>query len=54
MRTVLGEPTGTSSKFATMMEDAVQAYADKHGIEFEKVTKIALEGEGTIERRVEK
>ncbi|KZV85530.1 hypothetical protein EXIGLDRAFT_681781 [Exidia glandulosa HHB12029] len=54
MRTVLGEPTGTSAKFATMMETAVQQYMDQHGHVLDKVTTIPLEGEGTIDRRVEK
>ncbi|KIJ30480.1 hypothetical protein M422DRAFT_36545, partial [Sphaerobolus stellatus SS14] len=52
MRSVLGEPTGTSTKFATMMANAVQEYFEQRGIELEKVTKIILEGEGTIEHRV--
>ncbi|KAF6742553.1 hypothetical protein DFP72DRAFT_810885 [Ephemerocybe angulata] len=54
MRTMLGEPTGTSSKFANMMEAALEEFEQEHGVNLEKVTKIPLEGEGTIERRVEK
>ncbi|KAG2006380.1 hypothetical protein CC2G_002700 [Coprinopsis cinerea AmutBmut pab1-1] len=54
MRTVLGEPTGTSSKFANMMEQALREFEDAHGVQLEKVTKIPLEGEGTIQRRVER
>ncbi|RXW17278.1 hypothetical protein EST38_g8577 [Candolleomyces aberdarensis] len=54
MRTVLGEPTGTSSKFANMMAQAIQEFEREHGASLEKVTKIPLEGEGTIEKRVEK
>ncbi|KAF9511500.1 hypothetical protein BS47DRAFT_1486796 [Hydnum rufescens UP504] len=53
-RTLLGEPTGTSKKFADMMEMAVAQYAQKHGMNLEKVTKIPLEGEGSIETRVSK
>ncbi|EAU87248.2 hypothetical protein CC1G_12689 [Coprinopsis cinerea okayama7 len=47
------EPTGTSSKFANMMEQALREFEDAHGVQLEKVTKIPLEGEGTIQRRVE-
>ncbi|EIN03565.1 hypothetical protein PUNSTDRAFT_93924 [Punctularia strigosozonata HHB-11173 SS5] len=54
MRTVLGEPTGTSTKLANMMCQAVEEFEAKHGVKFEKVTKIPLEGEGKIEIRVEK
>ncbi|KAH8108390.1 hypothetical protein DFH11DRAFT_1517039 [Phellopilus nigrolimitatus] len=54
MRTVLGEPTGTSAKFANMMQLAVENFAEKRGIKFEEITKIPLEGEGKIEHRVQK
>ncbi|PFH48803.1 hypothetical protein AMATHDRAFT_149104 [Amanita thiersii Skay4041] len=54
MRTVLGEPTGTSSKFVNMMTQALEDFQTEHGVKLEKVTKIPLEGEGTIKRRVEK
>ncbi|EJD53220.1 hypothetical protein AURDEDRAFT_110929 [Auricularia subglabra TFB-10046 SS5] len=54
MRTMFGEPTGTSSKFATMMEAAVSGFMQGHGHALEKLTTMPLEGEGTIERRVEK
>ncbi|TFK24144.1 hypothetical protein FA15DRAFT_431601 [Coprinopsis marcescibilis] len=53
MRTVFGEPTGTSSKFANMMEQALHEFEEEHGVQLEKITKIPLEGEGTIQRRVE-
>ncbi|KAF8264922.1 hypothetical protein EI94DRAFT_1737298 [Lactarius quietus] len=53
-RTVLGEPTGTSSKFVTMMCRALEAFQEQHQVQFEKVTQIPLEGEGTINKRVEK
>jgi len=46
------QPTGTSTKFANMMGDAVEEYFEQHGCELEKLTKIILEGEGTIEQRV--
>ena len=71
MRTLLGEPTGTSPKFASMMKGAIETFLKGKGIRLEcdgegqdgegqggeaavKVTCIPLEGEGTIEKRVEK
>ncbi|KAJ3836887.1 hypothetical protein F5878DRAFT_540474 [Lentinula raphanica] len=54
MRSMLGEPTGTSPKFVNMMEQALEEFQSTHGVKFDKVTKIPLEGEGTIDRRVEK
>ncbi|PVF92514.1 hypothetical protein CPB86DRAFT_791078 [Serendipita vermifera] len=54
MRTLLGEPTGTSPKFASMMENAVKKFMEKQGVTLEKITSMPLEGEGTIEKRVEK
>ncbi|KAF8583529.1 hypothetical protein K439DRAFT_1634370 [Ramaria rubella] len=52
IRQVIGEPTGTSQKFANMLASAVENYFIKHDGTLEKLTKIVLEGEGTIERRV--
>ena len=54
MRTVLGEPTGTSTKFASMMCQALDEFQERHGVKFEKVTQMPLEGEGTINKRVDK
>lgn len=66
MRTLLGEPTGTSPKFARMMKGAIETFLKAKGIRLEgdsegqggeqgvKITCIPLEGEGTIEKRVEK
>jgi hypothetical protein len=70
VRTVLGEvrihlfvsyifltcaqPTGTSTKFASMMGLALEEFQREYGVEFEKITLVPLEGEGTIEKRVEK
>ncbi|KAF8890949.1 hypothetical protein BD779DRAFT_1437942 [Infundibulicybe gibba] len=54
MRTVLGEPTGTSTKFVNMMTQALDEFQQAHDIQFKKVTKIPLEGEGTIAGRVDK
>ncbi|KAF9523697.1 hypothetical protein CPB83DRAFT_862502 [Crepidotus variabilis] len=54
IRTVLGEPTGTSTKFASMMEQALNEFETEHGVKLDKITSIPLEGEGVIEKRVEK
>lgn len=66
MRTLLGEPTGTSPKFASMMKEAIEVFLKEKGIRLAsdgdgkegeqgaKITCIPLEGEGTIEKRVEK
>ncbi|KAI0061334.1 hypothetical protein BV25DRAFT_1886938 [Artomyces pyxidatus] len=54
MRTVLGEPTGTSSKFVNMMCQALDVFQEQHGVRFDKITQIPLEGEGTINSRVNK
>ncbi|KAG1728565.1 hypothetical protein EDB19DRAFT_1642440 [Suillus lakei] len=54
MRTVIGEPTGTSSKFVNMAVQALEEFEDKHNVKLSKITKIPLEGEGTISRRVDK
>jgi len=73
MRTLVGEPTGTSPKFARMIKEAIETLlrAKEIGLECDtwgrwgarreqggeqgvKTTCIPLEGEGTIDRRVEK
>ncbi|KAG9126379.1 hypothetical protein FRC07_003654 [Ceratobasidium sp. 392] len=54
MRSVFGEPTGTSVKFATMGVEALRQFAEKHGVNLESAVPMPLEGEGTIERRVSK
>ena len=48
------KPTGTSSKFANMTEQALVEFEGEYGVKFDKITKIPLEGDGTIERRVER
>lgn len=52
LRTVLGQPTGTSLKFSTMAAKAIHQWADNHGYHCD-VEKIALEGEGRIAERVD-
>jgi len=37
-----------------MMEQAIQDFESEHGVKLEKITKIPLEGEGQISKRVEK
>lgn len=48
------QPTGTSSKFVNGIAEALDLFQEKHKVRLEKVTKIPLEGEGTINRRVER
>lgn len=48
------QPTGTSSKFVTMMCQALESFQEQHKVRLERVTQIPLEGEGTISKRVEK
>ncbi|KAI5480231.1 glycoside hydrolase family 2 protein [Pseudohyphozyma bogoriensis] len=54
VRSITGEPTGTSVKFATMMHDSVQAYLESHDISSFNIQAIALEGEGQVDDRVNK
>lgn len=56
LNSVIGEPTGTSQKFANMMGEAVkQFFRDKDIDEHEiRLTLIPLEGEGVIDDRVDK
>ena len=48
------QPTGTSPKFVNMTVQALQEFEDTHGVKLEKITKVPLEGDGTIEHRVDK
>lgn len=50
----MGEPTGTSTKFATMMKAAVKAYYEEQGcpLNDEAITAIPLEGDGTVAVRL--
>lgn len=51
-RTIMGEPTGTSIKFANEAENAVKKWAVEKGFKIE-TEKIALDGEGKVLYRVE-
>jgi hypothetical protein len=55
LRSVLGEPTGTSVKFATLASEAIHRFSTRqYGSPTEiEVVKIALEGEGTVSKRIE-
>lgn len=44
----------SSVKFVNMTCDALASFEEEHDIKFAKVTKIPLEGDGTISRKVEK
>lgn len=48
------QPTGTSDKFVNMMVQALENFQRDYEVSLESITRIPLEGEGTIERRVEK
>jgi hypothetical protein len=37
-----------------MMIKALEQFQDEHGVKLEKITPIKLEGEGTINRRVDR
>ncbi|KAL9599745.1 MAG: hypothetical protein Q9219_003628 [cf. Caloplaca sp. 3 TL-2023] len=52
IRSVLGQPTGTSVRFADGAAKAISSWTASHGYECE-VDKIALEGEGRILERVD-
>jgi hypothetical protein len=52
IRTVLGQPTGTSIRFSNMAAEAIHNYTEDHGYTCE-IEKIALEGEGRIAERVD-
>lgn len=54
LRPMIGQPTGTSVKFAQHAADAIRRWAHHHGCADDDVVieKAALEGEGKIEQRV--
>ncbi|WRT69904.1 uncharacterized protein IL334_006895 [Kwoniella shivajii] len=51
LNSVIGEPTGTSMKFASMMGQAVKQFFDEKGVDDLRLTLMPLEGEGTIDSR---
>ncbi|WVQ95861.1 hypothetical protein IAU59_002960 [Kwoniella sp. CBS 9459] len=54
LNSVIGEPTGTSVKFANMMGQAVKQFFQDKGVDDLRLTLMPLEGEGTIESRVDR
>ncbi|KAJ6036954.1 hypothetical protein N7540_001233 [Penicillium herquei] len=52
IRSVLGQPTGTSIRFSNMAAESIRKYTADHGYSCE-IEKIALEGEGRIAERVD-
>ncbi|KAI4253878.1 MAG: hypothetical protein LQ352_003433 [Teloschistes flavicans] len=52
IRSVLGQPTGTSIRFADGAANAIQTWTKLHGYSCE-IEKVALEGEGKILERVD-
>ncbi|KAF8941224.1 hypothetical protein BGZ58_001028 [Dissophora ornata] len=55
IRSVIGEPTGTSKKFCDEMDLALKDYLKLHNVELgdDDITLIPLEGEGIVMNRVE-
>jgi hypothetical protein len=53
LRTVIGQPTGTSIKFANYAAAAIRRWGDQHGCVDCEIEKVALEGEGRIAERVD-
>ncbi|KAL2188529.1 hypothetical protein L209DRAFT_751502 [Thermothelomyces heterothallicus CBS 203.75] len=53
LRPMIGQPTGTSIKFANHCAEAIRRWANSHGCADCEIEKVALEGEGKIGERVE-
>lgn len=53
LRPMMGQPTGTSLRFASLCADGIRRWADAHGCPDCEIEKVALEGEGKIGERVE-
>ena len=53
LRPMIGQPTGTSLRFANLGADAIRRWADAHGCSDCEIEKVALEGEGRISDRVD-
>ncbi|KAL2164311.1 hypothetical protein VTH06DRAFT_3527 [Thermothelomyces fergusii] len=53
LRAMIGQPTGTSIKFANHCAEAIRRWANRHGCGDCEIEKVALEGEGKIGERVE-
>ncbi|KAI1777684.1 hypothetical protein F4818DRAFT_456779 [Hypoxylon cercidicola] len=53
LRPMIGQPTGTSIRFANHCAEAIRRWADTHGCGDCEIEKVALEGEGKIADRVD-
>lgn len=53
LRPMIGQPTGTSLRFASLCADAIRKWADANGSSVCEIEKVALEGEGKINERVD-
>lgn len=53
-KSVIGEPTGTSVKFANMMSEAVKKFFAEKNMNDIEITLMPLEGDGIIDHRVDK
>ncbi|KAJ2985532.1 hypothetical protein NUW58_g5478 [Xylaria curta] len=53
LRPMIGQPTGTSIKFANYCAEAVRRWAESNGSGDCEIEKVALEGEGKIADRIE-
>lgn len=53
LRPITGQPTGTSIKFANHGAEAIRRWAENHDCGDCEIEKVALEGEGKIDERVE-
>lgn len=53
IRTIIGQPTGTSIKFTNHAAAAIRRWTDKNGSVDCEIEKVALEGEGKIAERVD-
>ncbi|KAH9943640.1 hypothetical protein B0H21DRAFT_748321 [Amylocystis lapponica] len=54
IRTIAGGLPSSSSKFVNMTVQALEQFEQEHGFKFKKITKMPLDGDGTIERKVSK
>lgn len=53
LRPLIGQPTGTSLRFASLCAESIRRWADAHGCPDCEIEKVALEGEGKIASRVD-
>ncbi|KAI0460341.1 hypothetical protein F5B21DRAFT_451198 [Xylaria acuta] len=53
LRPMIGQPTGTSIRFANHCAEAIRRWAESHGSSDCEIEKVALEGEGKIADRVD-